>query len=919
MFKSTIVWRMARRNLSAQKRQTWLTLLGGGIGIMLAVAAVVFWAAFDESGLRWVKTHFGIIDWELKPTERDGIFTPQQVDKLRQRMEDEYDIAPAVTLETAAFHESQQKAVPNVLVVGIDPDSLFLAEEVRRHIAGDRIAISRPTAELLQLEVGDVVGIHDHEQQMQLFKVAAVVEEQGITGYRGMKKAAGTILTDLAAARKLTGVADDSFNTIFVSNSPAVTLETPQFPVYFSDISYTVLEPKREAISKVNRIKYSYGVTFLIASGFAVVSGLILMRELLNMLADQRKERFGALRALGFSRGQIRRIFLAEALLLNAGSVLIGTLAGSALGYGILRLFLNRFTDTLQRYAALDIPILPYISVPHAAIAATCLFAVNSSVIFAAAFSVSRLSITNLLRGHDGSAGPASRVTRIRSRLLTAGSLAVLLCFVYLLVSGEAVQRLQKIGMNFPVESLVVFALWLASPFSFLYLVIRAFGYAGIWKRALLPSLPVLLAVRYPLRNVRRMFSVSALFAIVFLMTSMVMTAGHQSVADKQRAARSYDLLGYPAFIPYADESEKEKLIQQLEKNESLREAIRFWHPLDTYRLSLNAPGVLKETISASIVTPDRDWIRNSEMTLAARMPGFSSDEEVWEALEHRPDAVVLHEMFMYAASDWPDNLWAHRILPDQPIRPGDKITIEVMPERKSSDTKPIERKELTVLGFVRTEHHIEFFHLIMVSPSFYDEFRDHGFQWPNTPHLGYVMIRPNGSDLQQLLNIEEQFLLNGIYGFRAPGMEMQAEGVMLEHTLSIYTAFMILSAVIGIAGLAIVQMRAVHERANQLGMLRCIGVGQKSIALSFLMEGSLIGWSGLLVGLSFGSIGGFLIYQFQNVTRSPLEAAVPYSYPAAQLIGLLLAVMLVTLLLNLAPALRSFRLSPAEAVRSLD
>lgn len=919
MFRSLLLWRMAARNAAAQRSQTAMTLFGGAVGVMLAVAAVVFWTSFDESGMRWLRAHIGTIDWELRPAEGADAFTAEQTERIASRLQGELKAYPAVTALVSAKHDAQQKAAPHLLVIGVDPGSALLPEDGALIAADDRVIVSVPVAERLAAKEGDVLAITGADGEERLFKVSAVVPERGLTGYRGAERAAGTILMNTAAARALTGAGETEYNTVFASQSDSVTLDSPQFRVYFPDIPYVVVEIKKDAVSTVLRMKSQYGATFLVASALAVAAGLVLMRELFLMLADQRRVRFAALRALGFSRRDVRRVYLAEAIVLNVGSVALGALLGLALGAGILQLFRTLYQGSLYRFAVTEVPILPFISVPHVLLAAAVLFAANTAVGLLAARAVSRLPIAAALRGdaRPGGAG-RGRAATWRGRLQTAFAAAILAAFAYLAVSGEIMRQLAATGPEMPYGLLAALAVWLAAPFALLYFFAQGLGpLSGLAARTFaalrVPRLPVLLALRYPQQNPRRVLSVSALFAIVGLMITMVMTIGGQAVADMERKAEGAGLMGYSAYIPYADEAQKARLLGTLEGSGF---PIR---PIEPYRINIHAPGVFGEMINVSVFDPDEAYFAETGVKLSARAPGFATDEDVWRELRANPDAIVLHKLFSYDRKEWGPTWWAYRILPDEPIRPGDTLKLDIYERFISSipENNNVLHRTVTVLGFVDVDHSYEFYHLMLTSPQFYEDYRHLGFQWENTQALGYLMIGLDTSDLAAVERLEERLLLGGVDGLRIPGLEQSGNATLLRHTLSIYVAFMVVAALIGLAGLAIVQMRAIREREPQLGMMRCIGVRKSHLAALFLIEGAIISSVGLAVGWAFGTIGGYWIYSLSVSTANPLTETVPFHYPALTLAGIMGAILLAAFALNTAPALRSLSLSPGAAVRS--
>ena len=931
MFKSWLLWRMAARNVLAQKFQTALTLLGGSVGVMLAVAAVVFWTSFDESGMRWLRAHFGVIDWELRPAGGDAAFTAEQTEQLARRMQGEFSVYPAVTHQTVVRHDAAGKAASNLLIVGIDPASPLLPEDGSLIEADDRVIVSVPAAERLGIREGDMVAIAGADGTERLFKVSLVAEERGLTGYRGAVRAAGTLIMNPDAARDVAGLGETEYNTVFASKGNHIALESPDFLMYFPDIPYTIVEIKKDAVGKIVTLRNQFGTTFMIASLLAVAAGIVLMHELFLMLAGQRRVRLAALRALGFTRRDAGRVYWTEAAVLNVGSVILGTLLGLALGPGLLYLFRSLYLSSMQRFAALEVPILPHVSLPHVLAAAGALLAANALVALRAAWSVSRLPIAATLRGlAAASAGGAERRRAVwRGRLGQICAAAVLVIFFYLTVSGEAIRLLntQSVG-NILSEVLVVAALWLASPFALLYLFARwlePVSKAAAKALALLrvPRLPVLLALRWPLQNRRRVLSVSVLFAIVGLMITSVMTIGGLFAADLEKQAKNARIMGYSAYIPYADETEKAKLLETLDGTGFPVRA------LEPYRINISAPGVFDEMFAVSVYAPDEGFIADTGVKLTARAPGFATDAEVWEELKRNPDAVVLHKLFSYSREEWGENTWAHDILPSEPIRPGDSFEIAIYPKRDfyffdnpewtATWEAETQRRTVTVLGFVDVDHSIEFYHLFMTSPQFYEAYRDRGFQWPNTPYLGYLMIRLDTADLDAVQRLEDALLLAGIRGLSIPGLEQEGRATLMKHTLSIYVAFMVAAAIIGLAGLAIIQMRAIREREAQLGMMRSIGVGKGHLAALFLIEGSLFASVGLAVGWAFGTLGGYGMHRLSVASSNPLREPIVFEYPALPLAAVIVAILLAAVALNVAPALRSLAVSPGTAVRTQD
>lgn len=173
-------------------------------------------------------------------------------------------------------------------------------------------------------------------------------------------------------------------------------------------------------------------------------------------------------------------------------------------------------------------------------------------------------------------------------------------------------------------------------------------------------------------------------------------------------------------------------------------------------------------------------------------------------------------------------------------------------------------------------------------------------------------------NDLRDLRKIEQRLAAQGIKGFYSPGISKAGEDMNMIQMLWIFIGFMTLVTLnIGLAGLAILQYRAVQERAKTIAMMRCIGLSIRLIRQMLLLEGTTISWLGLLNGCLFGSIGGYTIVRLAELTKPPTSPALSFDYPWEIILPIIGTLMLIALLLNLAPSRKITRLSPGDAIRS--
>jgi lipoprotein-releasing system permease protein len=140
---------------------------------------------------------------------------------------------------------------------------------------------------------------------------------------------------------------------------------------------------------------------------------------------------------------------------------------------------------------------------------------------------------------------------------------------------------------------------------------------------------------------------------------------------------------------------------------------------------------------------------------------------------------------------------------------------------------------------------------------------------------------------------------------------------------------FVILSMIVGIAAFNIVAtlVMVVKEKQSDIAILRTLGAGPRNILAAFVLQGSLIGAAGVLLGIGIGSLLAInleqLVHGLERLLGTRfLDAKVYFmsDLPAAVELGDVLRIGGVALLLctlaTLYPAWRAARVAPAEALR---
>ncbi len=154
---------------------------------------------------------------------------------------------------------------------------------------------------------------------------------------------------------------------------------------------------------------------------------------------------------------------------------------------------------------------------------------------------------------------------------------------------------------------------------------------------------------------------------------------------------------------------------------------------------------------------------------------------------------------------------------------------------------------------------------------------------------------------------------------FRENGMESDVLSDLVDDIASanrafnyVFTSFMGLGLLVGIASLGVVSLRAVVERRQQIGVLRAIGYRRRMVQFSFLTESSFVVLMGIAIGVGLGTIISWNIVQEIQEDVETIRFAIPWLQ-----IGIIIAIAYVfSLATTFMPARQASRIYPAEALR---
>lgn len=227
----------------------------------------------------------------------------------------------------------------NWMAMGIDPETHadFAAPEyeadavddVDAALAAGSVTIPQALAESKKTAVGDSIELKGPRSTQKL-KVAAL--------QKGNSQEASSIVMSNETFLEIYGL--DSYTQILVlaeseAARPGLQKELDallkrEYPSFEALSNEQVKQQVKDQINQIFSIFYVIMAVAIIVSLLGVVNTLLM-----NVL--ERTREIGVLRAIGSGRWQVRRVIMAESLLLTQAGAVLGVVVGMALGYAFVR------------------------------------------------------------------------------------------------------------------------------------------------------------------------------------------------------------------------------------------------------------------------------------------------------------------------------------------------------------------------------------------------------------------------------------------------------------------------------------------------------------------------------------------------------------------------------------------------------
>jgi ABC-type lipoprotein release transport system permease subunit len=351
--RNPLLVRLGARNFTRRKSQTVLILIGLMLSTLIISAALVTGDTVGQSITNRIYTSLGSIDIIVGPDEEkiEGIRSIKASDLsiIREELREDLrvdGVAAVLQVDVPAANQQARLSDPRAYLIGVIPDEIRKFKQLELSdgevldpgiLNSGGVVVSERLAESINLSAGDAVTLFVENTPHQ-FLVAAIVRDNGLTAKDQAgpeSKPGGGVMMLLEDALTLSGWEGPNILVISTSGGVRNDLEIVdtisgevEALIESSNLSVEVIENKKDLVA-IGSLVGSVFVSFFIIFGlFSIAAGLMLIFLTFVMLAAERRSEMGMARAVGMKRLHLTQAFIAEGMLYNVGSALVGAALG---------------------------------------------------------------------------------------------------------------------------------------------------------------------------------------------------------------------------------------------------------------------------------------------------------------------------------------------------------------------------------------------------------------------------------------------------------------------------------------------------------------------------------------------------------------------------------------------------------------
>ena len=929
-----VLRRLALRNAVRRPREALLVVVGSMLGAAIITGSFIVGDSMNGSIRAVARAHLGPID-ELVLARDQSTW-----DELSQRLgavdrRNIDGVLPAATMDASVslYRNGHVTSVPKARVLAVDfaAASRFGGDAKATGVFGPspdehHTALGSDLARALGARVGDLIDVNAYGTRTRL-SVDRIFPRRGVAGFwLGQETDSLNVVVSPSTFDVIRGISapygDAAPPTwfVFISNRGGVESGADRTDAAVAavrsasgGITPDVIDVKRTVLDEATATGKGFSDMFTAMGSFGVLAGLLLLVQLFVMLAAERKTELGMARAVGMRRTALVGAFATEGWLYALAATLLGVLAGVGLGTVLIELSRRAFNTEHSQF-----DLFTVVRGRSLAEAFAIGFVIALTTIVLTSVRVSRLNIIRAIR--DIPEPPPRR----KSRWLVIGGIAAALGLLWSVVAfgseepfglllGPALllfglvpilSRLASTRSTLTTVALVVIA-WeavalavfpsaaegasvviyvvqgvLLTACAVVVAVLQQERIGGALRRTGVRSLAVRLGLAYPLARRGRTGLTVAMYALVVFILTFITTISHmidvQAADAKANVRGGYDVvLSSSATYPVAAAD-----LRRTPGVESIA-------PLATTTAGFVVGGSTTTT-HWNLTAFDRSLVYGKAPKLEDR-GRYSSDVAAWTAVLNDPRLIIVDPAFLQEGGGPPGFA----------VDIGTRLTVK--------DPISGRARVVTVAALSPSD-------MLINNGAWYGKAGARSLFGDGLVVSRYYIATSPGTDPAEFAaSLQSRFLDNGAQASSINEL-MDEAFTMTNQVFQLFEGYLALGLLVGIAGIAVVMIRAVRERRRPIGTLRAIGYPSRTIGRSFAIETGFIALEGTVIGVSLA-----LLTLYTLVTRSDAMGDAPFAVPWLALAVLLAATVAASLLATLAPAVSATRIRPAVALRTTD
>ncbi len=947
-----ILAKMGMRNAIRRKVTMFLIIAGSLTGTAFIVGSFVINDSFQYFLYSGIRKNLGVIDEVVTPN-KNTYFSTQEMTKMLDGLSSSpyvNSVLPIITKSTVAAPVGDLKSLdPNKIAqvnfIGVDLNDLRKFGEGSLFpnitLSGNEVVISDVIAKALKLSVGDYFEALINPFQIifgapQKFKIAGIVNEAGVLGYKGTQGFVSPIFMSLSQMKNIFNLG--SYNEILVANKgdylsgAQYTKNVDDELLKIAGNSVKINNVKEDQIASLNQGQIAW--LFLILSGFSIGAGVLLLINVYTMLSDERMSDLGTLRAIGFSKRRVGFILYFEGFVYS----LIASFAGVFVGLGIAWFMIEEFSNfagNLRNQVTALVSTGSFdFSLHFSTISLIYGFLVGliipSIVLLYMGFRVGRLNIVRAIRQIPGDVNAKSK-NRFVS-VLVIFSIFVLVSIVGISSSNAIVtyagimstalifpffiedKRLKRIVGNIFSFGIVVFAfasnlipyieaesnksLWLLGLRSFSILLVALFllyynfeffdRIFGFFSRSSSRA-SVKLAIAETSQHKRRAGLTIAMYSIVIFVISLMTVIPYSQTLQIDSAEKSifggYDTVGIPIIGK----------INVTSAQLSNLDFLTYYATMSMVSVKYASNGKISNNYQMVIL--NKKLVDGLDLKVKDGINGLTNLKSLWQYIENHPGTVIAFGL--------------------NNTKIGQQV--ELANGGESSFNFSQSSQNVTTASTLLKNPHNFIVAGILENTSNYDAIPYGFYTSQETASQLSTALQPTEFLLTKLAGTNNDQKYSNFQKLTAFLKIRFIFALFAKQTVEIFTnilngfvniinTFLYFGLSVGIIGLAILIVKSLHERKRTVGILKALGFSQSMIFRSFFLEINFVVIVGILIGFISGIVTSYLIYTTLNLGAVFI--------PWTQFIELGIVFYGISILTTFFPTRNATRIPPVEALR---